>query len=291
MTQATDAQNTHRTDHPNAHLRRFACEMVDGIIATYRLPADDARALLPENLELRPRGPFAYTTVVIGKVKQLRPAGVPPFEGIDDVIALYTLSSQIMTPSADIHAGQWLWRMEAAPSTVQALKLYTPGFAWQTASIAWEADTETAQTSIEHQDGARSQITIGTTRPVLPRGSSFATPLDAQAFCQPAPRLWDQDLWQRTVRGPALPLRPAQCEKQSLAPVDALSQSAAVEWTQRITRPTPLTLDAPTKIQHMPGKLQDGLSPETQEAQKAKETKAPDIHIPKPPVISKLATA
>gem|GEM_PF-4256384 len=281
MTQATDTQNADRTVNTNDHPRRFACEMADGITATYRLPATDVRALLPAGLELRPRGPFAYASIFIGKIKQLRPAGVPPFEGIDDVMVLYTLSSQIMTPGADVLSGQWLWRIEAAPSTVQAIQPYTPGINWQAASIHWEADAESAQTRIEHQDGSTSQMTVGTTRPALPRSSSFATPLDAQAFCQPAPRLWDQDILQRTVRGPALPLQPAQCEKQSLASVEALSKSAAIEWTQRIAAPTPLTLAAPAKVQLMPGKLQDGMPT---------ETTSPDIHIQQLPASPKLAT-
>src|SRR5438270_12511526 len=48
---------------------------------TYQTPADEARALVPRELELVTRGECAFWNIVVCRIRAMRPKGFPAFAG------------------------------------------------------------------------------------------------------------------------------------------------------------------------------------------------------------------
>lgn len=167
--------------------------LTDGVLLSYRTPADSVEHLLPDGLELVTRGKWAFWNVVACRVEAMRPAfpGVvdaPHALGVSYHHVAYRLLVQAMTDRVDVHKGLYFVRSDADARVLGTVGNWLTDFQFHPAVIDLQSGDHAYALDVTSTDGrADAAVRLASQPPALPTGSCFPTLSTAAEFLRYPP--------------------------------------------------------------------------------------------------------
>jgi Uncharacterized conserved protein (COG2071) len=160
---------------------------------TYQTPVDDARALVPSELELVTRGDRAFWNMVICRLKAMRPKGFPAFAGFSYWHVAYRLYVRCYPRNGPPIEGIYFTRSDCDSRLMTGMGNLLTDYRFHTAGIRIVEEAPQLHIAV-HSPDAPARITLDrATPPRLPDDSAFASLEEAAAFLKYQPFGISQD--------------------------------------------------------------------------------------------------
>jgi uncharacterized protein YqjF (DUF2071 family) len=146
------------------------------LLLAYRTPAESVRRLLPAGLELITVGAWAFWNIVLCRIEQMRPRGVPAALGLSYHHVAYRLYVRSQTARGPLE-GLYFVRSDADSRLISCAGNLLTDFRFHPGSIDLNATTDRIAASVRSNDRAAdlSLVTEPATTENLAPGSPFAT--------------------------------------------------------------------------------------------------------------------
>ena len=154
---------------------------------TRQTPADDARRILPPQLELVTHRGLAFWNVVVCQIEAMRPRGLPAFAGVGYKHAAYRLHARFHPDRGAPVEGLWFARSDCDSLLMSAMGNLMTDFRFHHSPIAVQDRPDAVALSIRALD-APAQAVVGRDAPaILPAHSAFGSLDEAAAFLEYKP--------------------------------------------------------------------------------------------------------
>jgi uncharacterized membrane protein YphA (DoxX/SURF4 family) len=162
------------------------------VTLTYALPADVLRPMLSPGLELETVGGYGFVAVALVQTEALRPAGMPAVFGQDFFLAGYRIFTTFRMPGGRRLRGLRILRSDANRASMVAGGNLLTHYNYHRCASNIDAAPDRIRIAVATKDHAGDlRLTADLSKPVLPKGSPFATLREARRFAGPLPFTFD----------------------------------------------------------------------------------------------------
>lgn len=155
---------------------------------TYQTPAEEARALVPRELELVTRGGCAFWNIVVCRIRAMRPRPLPALLGMTYWHVAYRLYVRFHPPAGEPIEGIYFARSDCDRPLITALGNLLTDYVFHTAAILVSEKPPHLHLSIRSPDAPAEATLDPTQTPAqLPPHSVFASLEEAAAFLKYKP--------------------------------------------------------------------------------------------------------
>ena len=154
---------------------------------TFATPEEEARKLLPPELEPVVHGGAAFWNVVICHIHAMRPQGVPAAVGLSYWHAAYRLYVRCYPEGRAPVEGLYFLRSDCDSPLISAAGNLLTDFHFHTARITADADGNETRLRIDSPDAPARAVLDDTASPVLTADSMFSSLEEAAAFLKYQP--------------------------------------------------------------------------------------------------------
>jgi hypothetical protein len=155
---------------------------------TYQTPEEEARSLLPGQLEPVTRAGCAFWSVVVCHLRCMRPKGLPAAVGMSYWHAAYRFYVRFHPASGPPVEGLYFLRSDCDRPLMTLMGNLLTDYNFHTAGIEVAEEPSRVQFSIRSPDAPAAAMIDRAQPPRLPAHSAFATLEEAAAFLKYQPR-------------------------------------------------------------------------------------------------------
>lgn len=234
--------------------------LAECVLLAYRTPAASVRALLPAGLQLVTHGDWAFWNIVVCRVADMRPAGLPAWLGISYSHVAYRLYARARTADGSNVDGLHFLRSDADNPLIAGAGNWFSDFRFHRAAIGLEATDSAVELRVASRTDRRGDASLSAREtPVaeLAPGSCFNTVAEASAFLKYRPLGLAVDARSATLKLAEVfrdeqqwrehPLRVTAAHWQFLedlgqhdAKLECATRVAAIDYRWRLGRRSPL---------------------------------------------------
>jgi hypothetical protein len=156
-------------------------------LLAYRTPADSARAMLPAPLHLITHGGFAFFNVVVGRLRAMRPAGLPRWCGVDYWHVAYRFYVRAALADGSSMDGIYFIHSDCDSRLLTVLGNPLTHFRFHMARVQVSENERFVRGSVSAPGVPAEFVLRRDTPPALSPGSPFATLTEAAAFLKYQP--------------------------------------------------------------------------------------------------------
>ncbi|GDY21985.1 hypothetical protein LBMAG56_33320 [Verrucomicrobiota bacterium] len=164
--------------------------LAECVLLAYRTPAASVRALVPAGLELVTHGDWAFWNIVVCRVADMRPAGLPAWLGISYSHVAYRLYARARTADGANVEGLYFLRSEADNALIAGAGNWFSDFRFHRAAIDLQATDSAVDLRVISRNGRKGDASLSAREmpaPELAPGSCFDTAAEAAAFLKYRP--------------------------------------------------------------------------------------------------------
>jgi hypothetical protein len=141
----------------------------------YQTPVEEARALLPAELEPVTFGGRAFWSVVVCRASRMRPKGIPAFLGISYWHVAYRLYARFIPAGGKALEGLYFLRSDCDSPLIATVGNWLTEFRFHTAEVRHLEQEEKVLLEVSRTDAPGCAVLKRNVSPRLPRDSAFAS--------------------------------------------------------------------------------------------------------------------
>ncbi len=164
--------------------------LAECVLLAYRTPAASVRALLPAGVELVTHRDWAFWNIVVCRVADMRPAGLPAWLGISYSHVAYRLYARARTADGTNVEGLYFLRSDADNALITGAGDWLSDFRFHRAAIDLQTTDSAVELRVVSRAGRTGDASLsGRQMPAaeLSPGSCFSTVAEAAAFLKYRP--------------------------------------------------------------------------------------------------------
>ena len=164
--------------------------LAECVLLAYRTPAASVRALLPAGLELVTHGDWAFWNIVVCRVADMRPAGLPAWLGISYQHVAYRLYTRARTADGTSIEGLYFLRSDADNTLIASTGNWLSDFRFHHARIDLRATDAAVELRVNSRNDRRGDARLSASETAvaeLAPGSCFTSVAEAAAFLKYRP--------------------------------------------------------------------------------------------------------